>query len=549
MKKALKVLSLFLAFVLAFACLAGCGATKTDAIMKMLEGDALDSDDSSGVSVHDPSLFKAQDGTYYVTGSHIASAKSTDLISWNTVSAGVYDSNRTLVSEGSTLRESLSEAFAWCDGAQTLYEYTDEQWETNVWASDIIYNEAMGKYCYYACASVWGTTSSVIWLAVSDSAEGTFEFAGTMIYSGFNSRTNTFGKPKNQLHYSFTNIAELIENGTFTQDEVEGMPWFDENGNYDCSYGKYPNAIDPAAFYDGDGNLWLVYGSYSGGVYVMPLVEETGLPDYAAMRSADGYDIYFGKQISCTNEATNGTGEGPFITYDSESGYYYLFLTYGGLDALGGYNIREYRSESPDGPYLDLAGNDAKDAANTGVKLIGNYQFSFDESAYLSAGHSSCLVDDDGRVFQAYHQRYNDSTGAFFNVQIHQMLRTANGWLAMLPLAYAGETAAPVTLSDIAGEYEAVLFSADTQATDSWETVSDIIEPTVSAVIDEDGNITAGTDTGTIKLDSNSYTFTLELGGAAYYGVCCTGTQNGKEVMTFSAVSDTNQTLWAVAAV
>ena len=27
----------------------------------------------------------------------------------------------------------------------------------------------------------------------------------------------------------------------------------------------HPNVIDPAAFYDKNGNLWMVYGSYSGG--------------------------------------------------------------------------------------------------------------------------------------------------------------------------------------------------------------------------------------------------------------------------------------------
>lgn len=546
MKKAVKILSLALAVIFVTLCFTGCGAGSTEAVMKTLEGDAQSFDDSNGVSVHDPSVFKAQDGTYYVTGSHIASAKSNDLINWNTISSGVYDSNRTLVKEGSTLRESFSKAFAWCDGAQRLWERKEDEWETNVWASDIIYNEAMGKYCYYASSSVWGTTASVIWLAVSDSPEGTFAFVDTMIYSGFSNRTTLFGQPKNQLHYSFTNIGKLIENGTFTKDEVENMDWFDDNGNYDCTYGKYPNAIDPAAFYDRDGNLWLAYGSYSGGIYVMPLVEETGMPDYDAMRHTDGYDMYFGKQISCTNEATNGTGEGPFIVYDSESGYYYMFLTYGGLAALDGYNIRAYRSENPDGPYTDMAGNDARDMANTGTKIIGNYQLSSDETAVLSPGHSSCLIDDDGRIYQVYHQRYNDGEGAFHNVQVHQMLRTNNGWLTMLPLAYNGETASAVTLSDITGEYEAVLFSDDTKSTDDWSKVADIIEPTVTTQIDSSGKLTLDGKEGTINLDNNSYTFTLELDGEIFYGAFCIGTQNGDTVMTMSAVSNKNRTLWAI---
>ena len=34
------------------------------------------------VSVHDPSVIRAEDGTYYIFGSHMAAAKSTDLMQW-----------------------------------------------------------------------------------------------------------------------------------------------------------------------------------------------------------------------------------------------------------------------------------------------------------------------------------------------------------------------------------------------------------------------------------------------------------------------------------
>ena len=99
---------------------------------------------------------------------------------------------------------------------------------------------------------------------------------------------------------------------------MEAQPWFDDNGSYDCTYGMYPNCIDPTVFYDEQGNLWMTYGSFSGGIYILPLVEETGMPDYAAMRASDGYDIYFGKQLTKTNEETAGTGEGQFIFNDGE---------------------------------------------------------------------------------------------------------------------------------------------------------------------------------------------------------------------------------------
>ncbi len=541
-----KLICLFLSSVIIFTCFAGCKAKRVDAVIKNLEGNALEFNDSNGVSVHDPSLFKAKNGKYYVTGSHIAMAESDDLMNWETVSSGVFDSNRILTADGKTLRESYAKAFAWCDAAQTQWGRTDEEWETNVWASDIIYNEAMGKYCYYASSSVWGTTASVIWFATADSPEGTFEFSDCLVYSGFN-KLRKLGQIKYPTHYSFTNIGELIEKGVFTEDEVEAQRWFDEEGSYDCTYGAAPNCIDPAPFYDKDGKLWLSYGSFSGGIYVIPLVEETGMPDYDAMRNSEGYDIYFGKQISCTNEETENTGEGPFITYDTESGYYYFFLTYGGLGALDGYNIREYRSKNPDGPYVDAAGNDAAEMKSTGTNIIGNYQFGFNEKAYLSGGHSSCLIDDDGKIYQAYHTRYNDGEGAFHNVQIHQMLRNAEGWLTMLPLAYNGETARAVSLNDIAGNYELILFKNETRKTDDWSKIKDIINTPVQAEISSDGKLTVDGKDCAFKLDNDSYTFTAAIDGITYKGVFCEGkTDNGEKKMTLSALADNNQCIWAV---
>lgn len=37
--------------------------------------------------------------------------------------------------------------------------------------------------------------------------------------------------------------------------------------------------------------------------------------------------------------------EGPYILYDEESGYYYLFVSYGSLTREGGYQMRVFRSK------------------------------------------------------------------------------------------------------------------------------------------------------------------------------------------------------------
>ena len=47
---------------------------------------------SSGVSVHDPSILEV-DGTYYIFGSHMSAAKSTDLLNWEKVADGYSKTN------------------------------------------------------------------------------------------------------------------------------------------------------------------------------------------------------------------------------------------------------------------------------------------------------------------------------------------------------------------------------------------------------------------------------------------------------------------------
>jgi beta-xylosidase len=46
----------------------------------------------ANVAVHDPSVIKV-DGTYYIFGSHLAAAKSTDLVDWTGIANGVTAAN------------------------------------------------------------------------------------------------------------------------------------------------------------------------------------------------------------------------------------------------------------------------------------------------------------------------------------------------------------------------------------------------------------------------------------------------------------------------
>ena len=77
--------------------------------------------------------------------------------------------------------------------------------------------------------------------------------------------------------------------------------------------------------------------------------------------------------------------------------FYWLYLTYGGLNTTGGYNIRLFSSNNLFGPYTAPAGcmaqNSGVDVEKYGVKLIGNYQFG-GQQGYHSTGHNSSFISD-----------------------------------------------------------------------------------------------------------------------------------------------------------
>ncbi len=524
--------------------------------------------------VHDPSVIKSNDGKYYIFGSHIAGAKSDDMINWTNFDSSIDTEFTNILSvNGKSWKDNLSEPLKWTTQYQLASGVAQKDVSYACWAADVIYNDAMGKYCMYACCSVWGTTASVIFLATADNIEGPYTYSDSFIYSGFSNGVSKDdeGTVKGALKYTDTNLHELVEKGYLSNDDLRSArkcSYYDDRGNYDCSLGAYPNAIDPTAFTDSSGNMWLVYGSYSGGCFVMPLVEKTGLPDYEYMNAnkANGYDVYFGKQISKTNSANEGTGEGPYIIYDKVTGYYYFFLTYGGLAGDGGYNIREYRSKSPDGPYLDAKGYAATDMKNTGLKLEGNYKFTCQTTALLSGGHSSCLIDDDGTMYQAYHTRFMSDNGQGHQIRIHQMLRTKNGWAVLLPYEYQGERvkSGGYTSSDIVGTYEFVDSTDMTHRLETGKSLSTIVLPTQCITLKADGTITGAKDyscsitnaktsskavSGTWKAVNGGYYATFKIGAVTYNGVFCNQkeeTAAAKEVMTFAGAGNDNSTIFAV---
>ena len=117
-----------------------------------------------------------------------------------------------------------------------------------------------------------------------------------------------------------TKVASGVEDGVLTvgmecayapynwtqtdADEVLGVTELPDryikNGVKNGKWGdEFPNCIDPTVFYDDEGNLWMAYGSWSGGIFMLELDETTGLRDYSVTYETNEHsDAYFGKKIA-----------------------------------------------------------------------------------------------------------------------------------------------------------------------------------------------------------------------------------------------------------
>ena len=485
------------------------------------------------VSVHDPSIIKTND-TYYVFGSHIEAARSKDLRNWKRFSNGYATTNNV---EFGNLSQNLKKAFAWAGE-----DLEDCAGGFAVWAPDVVWDAdyintdgSRGAYLMYFCTSST-YMRSVIAYAASKNVEGPYTFVDTLIYSGFtNNDSYAKSNTKNvNRKYTSTNVDELIASGQVTFNNS----WFNKN-NYNNQL--FPNAIDPTIYFGTDGKMYMCYGSWSGGIFTLEIDPKTGQcihPKTGTTSDGRMIDSYFGTKIS---GGYGKSGEGPFIEYNAETGYYYLWVTYGGLTSTGGYNMRVFRSTSPLGPFTDPAGRQAVLPTNpnldsTGLKVMGNYKFSSLAKAYMACGHNSVLRDDDGKWYLFYHTRFDDGA-EFHEVRVHSMYFNSQGWPVVAPYEYSGDeiSASGYNESDIAGDYEFINHGNSTDGKIiNYSTIK----------LNSDGTI-SGSVSGKWSQAKDNAEAEIIIGNQAYYGYFLAAKdENGKKVMSFTAVGSNNQTVW-----
>ncbi len=478
----------FISLALLASVMAGCGqAPKAadDFENTPLQSKKEEAISFKNVSVHDPSVVKYE-GTYYIFGSHLAGAKSDNLMDWTMIGNGVTKGNPIIPDA----MNEMPEAFEWA--------------KTNTfWAPDVIQLED-GRFYMYYCTCEGSSPLSSMGLAVSDHIEGPYKDLGIFLKSGM------VGEPS------------------------------EEGDTYDAT--RQPNVIDPHVFYDAEGRLWMVYGSYSGGIFILELDKTTGLPLEAG----------YGKQLLGGNHLRI---EGAYIQYNPETEYYYMFLSYGGLASDGAYNIRVARSKTPDGPYYDSQENDMIECAGPagsffddraaelyGVKLIGNYKWTWHEgekgekrNGILSPGHNSTIYDEEsGKYFIIFHARF-ENKGEGHEVRVHQMFFNEEGWPVIAPYRYVGETQGEYEVKDVAGIYKVIKHGRQ---------ITTQMKESVDITLYSDGRV-SGAYTGSWELaDGNK--LKLTLGEERYDGVLSRQYDEfgEKYVMGFSVLSKEGVAVW-----
>jgi beta-xylosidase len=467
-------------------------------------------DNAKTICCHDPSIFRDTDGTYYVFGSFLASAKSEDLHDWTSLDS---EFQATFTDE---VKEQIR---AWNK------DESAGSWNSYLWAPDIVYNPVMEKYCMYLSADGDDWKSNIV-LLTSDSVEGPYDYAGTIVYGGFS-----------EDDYDKTDAPQVLGEETIPERYVT-------NGVANKKWGDmFPNCIDPCVFYDDDGNLWMSYGSWSGGIFMLELDEETGLRDYSVSYDTDTHsDAYFGKKIA---GGAYVSGEASYIQKVGD--YYYLFISYGNLEAKGGYNIRVFRSDRPDGDYVDELGNTPyydtysfNYNTSVGVRLFGGYKWRTFTVGQVAQGHNSAFVDEDGKAYIVFHTRTTDGTEGHY-VKVHQLFQNEDGWLVAAPYGTNGETLTEsVNAADYVGDYDLIIHRMDIDYANLSTNKPEIV------TLNADGTIT-GDYEGTWSIEEGTSYITLSFDGETYKGVALTMKIENTSVETqvFTALGENTQvTIW-----
>ena len=176
--------------------------------------------------------------------------------------------------------------------------------------------------------------------------------------------------------------------------------------------------FDPAGFTDVDGNRYLYFGSYFGGLWATRMSDDGLTPVGTA-----------------TQVAIDNRYEGSFVV--RHGAFYYLMGSSANCCAgpTTGYSVFAGRSTSPLGPFVDAEGTSLLTS-----RVGGTIVLTQNGNRFVGAGHHAVFTDAKGRDFIAYHaiDRDNPWLTEPFGINRRPMLLDRLDWVDGWPRTRAG---------------------------------------------------------------------------------------------------------------
>ncbi|MBR4265045.1 MAG: arabinan endo-1,5-alpha-L-arabinosidase [Bacteroidales bacterium] len=247
-----------------------------------------------------------------------------------------------------------------------------------------------------------------------------------------------------RMYYCLSTFGKKVSYIGLAESDNPSGPWQPKGCVVKTCDTTAMNAIDPTIVDDPEtGKQWMIYGSFFGGLYVVELDKSTGLTKTPG-------DL--GKMIAHRANYQNDNLEAPEVIYNPVNKKYYLFVSYGPLVTT--YNVRVCISDKPDGPYIDMFGNDASKEVNTLPILTAPYRFE-NHAGWAGLAHCTVFDDGNGNYFMASQGRLQPDCMRL-NFHIRRLFFRKDGWPVVSPERYAGEENIELSENQIYGEYEII---------------------------------------------------------------------------------------------
>ncbi len=198
--------------------------------------------------------------------------------------------------------------------------------------------------------------------------------------------------------------------GLATRSSLAAGAWQDQGVVItSATYSVNDNAIDPNSISDAQGNVWLAWGSWWNGIFLIPVDPQTGKPTASA------------QPVNLAGRGGKGI-EAAFIVY--ARGYYYLFTSWDvccqGTSST--YNMRYGRATEVTGPYVDTAG----------LPLVSGGGTPLSDGSGFPGGGQSVYVEN-GNYYLIYHVYDGRNNPA--SLQIRHLYFNAQAWPTFDPAA------------------------------------------------------------------------------------------------------------------